>query len=414
MKILKVKNNMVDFSKTQHKFFSKIFNKTNHSFKKKSLIISLSLIAAIILPIFPFSTLTFAYEVKYDNVSLGYVAEKSAFEKAETIVNDQTAESISGSAEYSLTLIPENSLNNENELSNSLITNSNLIKAYGIYANGKCIVASKKRKTLLNALESYKTSTFDKYDGDIAVFNKNVEVKECYSKTKDLSTLKQVSKKIKSKIKVNIGVYSTTKQSVNYKTIEKEDKTLYKGAEKTLKEGKKGEKKVKTLTLYQNGKKVSKKTVTNKVTKKAKNEVVAVGTKKMPDGMKNKEYIWPIETGAACHISSGFGSRSGRLHKGIDIIANHGTNILASNNGKVVRASVFESYGYCVDIIHKDGTLTRYAHCSKLLVKVGESVAKGQVIAKVGSTGRSTANHLHFEVRPNSGDPVNPSNYVKK
>lgn len=414
MKILKVKNALIGFSSKQHIAFNKIFSKALHSFKAKCLIIGLVLISAIVLPFFPFDTLTLAYEVKYDNVPLGYVAEKSEFKKAEAIVNNQTAQAVEGYAEYKLILIPTYSLNNEDEISNNIISKSDLIKAHGIYANGKCIVASNERKTLLNALENYKTVAFDKYDGDIAVFDKNVEVKECYSKTENLSDFNQVSEIIKSKINVNVGVYSTTTQELDYKTIEKIDNSLYKGAEKTIREGKKGEKRVKTLTLYQDGKKVSKETIDNKITKKAENEIVAVGTKKIPDEIKNNEYLWPLEAGAYCYISSSFGSRSGRQHKGIDIIANRGTKILASNNGKVVRASNFESYGYCVDILHKDGTLTRYAHCSELLVKAGEYVAKGEVIAKVGSTGRSTANHLHFEVRKNGLSPVNPSKYVKK
>ncbi|MBQ9926293.1 MAG: M23 family metallopeptidase, partial [Clostridia bacterium] len=83
----------------------------------------------------------------------------------------------------------------------------------------------------------------------------------------------------------------------------------------------------------------------------------------------------------------------------------------ASDGGRVTYAGWKGNYGYCVFIDHGNGYTTVYAHCSKLLVKVGQSVAKGETIAKVGSTGRSTGPHLHFEIRVN-GKHQNPLNYI--
>jgi Peptidase family M23 len=104
-------------------------------------------------------------------------------------------------------------------------------------------------------------------------------------------------------------------------------------------------------------------------------------------------------------MGSKFGARSdpftGRtaMHEGIDFNAVTGTPILAAGGGQVVTAGTHASYGNHVDIDHGGGVVTRYAHASKLLVKEGDIVKQGQKIAEVGSTGRSTGAHLHFEVR---------------
>jgi len=99
------------------------------------------------------------------------------------------------------------------------------------------------------------------------------------------------------------------------------------------------------------------------------------------------------------------------FHCGIDIGADSGTSIKASASGKVVLAEYSSGYGRVVKIDHGRGISTTYAHASKLLVKVGQTVKKGDVIAKVGSTGRSTGPHLHFEVSL-YGTPVNPLQYL--
>lgn len=100
-----------------------------------------------------------------------------------------------------------------------------------------------------------------------------------------------------------------------------------------------------------------------------------------------------------------------RPHRGMDIGAPAGTSVLAAEAGKVMTAGWNNSYGYYITINHGGGYVTLYAHNSKLLVKAGDSVTRGQVIAKVGSTGNSTGPHIHFEVRLN-GSYVNPRNYL--
>lgn len=133
------------------------------------------------------------------------------------------------------------------------------------------------------------------------------------------------------------------------------------------------------------------------------------------------EYIggvlrWPVP--GHSRISSPFGNRLhpilkvNRFHTGIDIPAPTGTTIIAAGNGTVKHAGDLGSYGRTVIIDHGGGTMTLYAHNSKLLVSVGQTVTSGQKIAQAGSTGMSTGSHLHFEVREN-GKYVDPLPYVK-
>lgn len=126
------------------------------------------------------------------------------------------------------------------------------------------------------------------------------------------------------------------------------------------------------------------------------------------------ELCWPAQSSK--RITSPFGMRLhptlkvNKMHTGIDIGAASGTNILAANSGKVITAGWNNSYGYMIMIDHGGGIVTLYAHSSALLVSKGDIVNRGQVIALVGSTGRSTGPHLHFEVRVN-GEYKNPMDY---
>ena len=136
----------------------------------------------------------------------------------------------------------------------------------------------------------------------------------------------------------------------------------------------------------------------------------------VPSDAGTGEFIWPLP--GYTRISSPFGYRTcpyhGReLHGGVDLPAPHGTNILAAKSGTVVLSTYGSSYGNHVAISHPDGSRTMYCHMSARLVSVGDTVSQGQVIGRVGSTGNSTGNHLHFEVwtNSNSSSRVNPMDY---
>jgi murein DD-endopeptidase MepM/ murein hydrolase activator NlpD len=124
--------------------------------------------------------------------------------------------------------------------------------------------------------------------------------------------------------------------------------------------------------------------------------------------------VRPVDVG---YISSYFGKRpdpfTGRMsiHEGLDFSARRGSKVYATADGTVCHAGYDRGYGYTIEIDHGNGIVTKYAHNDKLLVRKGQKIKRGDVVAYLGNSGRSTAPHLHYEVRIN-GAPQNPLNYI--
>lgn len=126
--------------------------------------------------------------------------------------------------------------------------------------------------------------------------------------------------------------------------------------------------------------------------------------------LKSGEFLWPVP--ASNTISSGFGRRWGRMHEGVDIPGKVGSNIVAASEGVVVYSgSEIGGYGNITVIAHKNGFFTVYAHAKTNYTKEGQRVYRGQVIAQIGMTGRSSGPHLHFEIRKN-GESIDPQNFL--
>lgn len=123
----------------------------------------------------------------------------------------------------------------------------------------------------------------------------------------------------------------------------------------------------------------------------------------------------PAEKG---YISSSFGVRKdpftgrGKMHKGVDVAGKSGSNVLATAAGIVINIAKQSGYGQVLDIDHGHGIMTRYGHNKSIVVKIGDVVKQGQIIATMGSTGRSTGPHVHYEVLKN-GHPINPNKYIR-
>jgi len=132
--------------------------------------------------------------------------------------------------------------------------------------------------------------------------------------------------------------------------------------------------------------------------------------------MENIPAIQPVLNKDLKRMASGYGWRVDpvyhirRFHEGMDFSAPVGTDIFATGNGKVIYSGWKQGYGETVEIDHGFNYTTRYAHCSKRMVKVGQKVKRGDIIALVGNTGKSTGPHLHYEVHYN-GRPIDPRNF---
>ena len=185
------------------------------------------------------------------------------------------------------------------------------------------------------------------------------------------------------------------------------DKEKYNTYQEVKVAGENGSSSILESRIRKNGAIVEEEILKEEITKKPVAEIITKGTIEPPKTMATGEFLRPTRG----RVSSPYGMRNGRMHRGLDIASGTGTSIKAADGGKVVYVGYRGAYGKMIEIDHENGYRTRYAHNSSLLVEVGERVYKGQEISKMGSTGRSTGSHLHFEVIK-SGDNQNPSNYV--
>lgn len=341
------------------------------------------------------------------------------------------------------------------------------VKATGIYVNGKKIGAVQDRKTAEKALKDVAdkyTKQGDNIEVESVRFLEKVDIKTANTDLEDLhseeemvdllctsgeketvhkvvagDTLHSIAKKydvwedqlladnkgIDSK-KLEVGSNIIVKQQapvltyevvekitydkvIEHKVEEQKSADIYEGMTETQQAGSDGLSEITARVTLQNGKKVEEEDLVTTVKEEPVTEVVLVGTKERPPTVGSGKYIWPLKDSFT--QTSGFGSRWGRQHKGIDLAVSVGTTVYAADGGTVVEAQYSGSYGNVVMIDHQNGQETRYAHNSKLLVKKGDKVYQGQPIAKSGNTGRSTGPHVHFEIRFN-GEPRNPLNYL--
>lgn len=215
--------------------------------------------------------------------------------------------------------------------------------------------------------------TFDK-TGEVYTFKNN---QECEAWIAELYAVK------------NLGSYTITDIKQDYSTITSTETLAKKIADvKTEKEKEEQERKA-----------------AQEAAKRKKYQVTSRGSS-LP---RVSSYAFPLKSYS--YVSSEYGSRWGTTHTGIDLAAPAGTHIYSWRSGTVTFAGWSGGYGNFIIVDHGDGFVTRYAHCSKIAVTKGQTVSQGQVIGYVGTTGNSTGNHLHFEVKVN-GNFVNPRNYL--
>ncbi|MFA6940822.1 MAG: peptidoglycan DD-metalloendopeptidase family protein [Clostridiaceae bacterium] len=364
-----------------------------------------------------------ALAVLKDGKTIGYVRSKAEYQAAkEDLVNyiQDAYKTYDLTDEFQLkrVKVSEDMILNKTEAEKILLQSSDIkVEAAALLIDGKEIAAVENEEEgnkIIQGVSKYYTKNSGLKDiREIKILSQITYNKAMYP----LSVIREGDLVIEDIIKRNnnnnlikISFSGTKTENVKIspstRTIWTNDYVV--GTIVTKQYGKSGLKEVDKLITMENGDVLSSNAGSTRVINKSIDKVVAVGTKN------------PISAGIAFltkpsrgGISSYFGYRWGKLHKGIDIGASIGTPIYAAADGTVESASWDSGgYGNLIKLSHGSGIETLYGHTSKMVVKAGQKVKRGQLIGYVGSTGHSTGPHVHFEVRLN-GTAVNPLKYLK-
>lgn len=404
--------------------FLLMFNKVMGVFKNvkitKYIVMLMSFLAVsallIVLSIV-FSDAVLAYNVEYDGAVIAQIEDKKVFKNAkflaEECIASDNAEEYINTPELLLTLTLPDRIDNCAQTAHALLENSsNLIKCVALSVDGEQVAFYKDHDSLQaildKKLKEYDVSGFE----NESEFIQNVEITEVYCPSDKYTSETEIFKKIDSLI-VKTTTKVTREVSVAYKSITKKDSKKFVGYYAIGQKGVNGINNNVESVVCINGREIKRTKLEQEVVKEPINEIIVIGT---AASSGTSGMIFPLPGAKSNYpITAYFGaidSVHATPHKGMDFSAPYGTNIFAAKGGRVIYAGHSSNgYGYHVIISHGNGVNTVYAHASKLLVKKGETVTQGQVIAKVGSTGWSTGNHLHFEITVN-GRYVNPGSYI--
>lgn len=368
---------------------------------------------------FLFGGMRLAYSIKYDNKVITTVSDKkvyyAAVNKVAEIVEGENIKDILPEPEISIVVTLDDSFDGCDEVADAIIDNTDQIIAASKLVVDGVAVACTNTEDLLSALESRKAQFNSVADADCeTTFCADVTVEDGYFVATDIQDISEVAPVIEG-LDVKTTASVTTTEEIAFGTVAKKDDSKLLGYRIVEKAGEKGIKTVTSGVVYINGVKTEETVETSEIIKEPINEVVTVGTKK-PAGSTVKfssGLRFPLPSGtwrlSGVYGESGHSNPSG--HQGVDLSAPQGTPIMAAASGRVTSASYSGSYGNCVIIEHNNGISTLYAHASMLCVSEGDYVSAGEVIALVGSTGYSTGNHLHFEIRV-GGTRINPQPYI--
>ena len=359
----------------------------------------------------------------------GYVSEEAELYAGIAMANERlestnvTLEAVA-TPDVSLHMIPQASLLTKEAICDRLLgtTAAVLADACGVYVDGIFRGAVTNRSQAQRVLQNILEENRAEHPDTQASFFEDVQLVDGrYPIARLLSdeTLAESLKTGDSHVRVLISGTEQYEVEVPF-TIERvADASKNEGYERVRVKGVNGVSRVTAEVTYLDGQQLSGTIVSTEVIREPITQVVAYGTKTKDQyssggGNATGRFVWPVET--TRFVSQYFGGHSGK-HGGLDIWSRDmtGEGILAADGGTVViaedpKGTSYWSYGKYVVIDHGGGYQTLYAHCNELFVKAGEKVTQGQRIAAVGNTGRSTAPHLHFEIRYN-GRTVNPMKF---
>ncbi|MCL1820134.1 MAG: peptidoglycan DD-metalloendopeptidase family protein [Oscillospiraceae bacterium] len=420
-------------------------------------------LAGLSVVVFTYGFYGMGLEVFIDGESLGYVNSQEQFERAVTSVSAQASEilnvpfSISTNATFRYSLVSRSKVFNGREVENMLFSRIPELKTMDVLMiDGEAVAGVEQRGIISEKLDAMLTEHLLNYDSvgfaaDVSVvrriapvsieitadgldgilyselnqavtvfaeegadveefamlygmtaarlFEMNPDIEDISEQTLTISHEKPLLQIISRREEV----YTET---VYYETEYVADPNMYTTSTRVVTEGADGYNTITADVGYTDGREVSRDITLVLHTVEPVTEVIATGTMTPPT------FIRPFYG----KVSSNYGMRKlfGRtsMHTGVDFAGKIGSPIVASSDGTVKFVGTKTGYGLCIIIKHADGIETLYGHNSSNLVKVGDKVKQGDLIARVGNTGRSTGPHVHFEIIVN-GKTVNPFNYLK-
>lgn len=382
-------------------------------------VISLGLVLVLSLIIsFVSCGITLGYKVIYNGRNIGVVENREVFDNAICVINSnvehtKVIKTVDG-ASFELTLTLSSNFMDSYDVVEEVVKNTDdIVFANVLYVNDKAVAYT----DLQNVAELIEESRCRYYiDGaeNSAEFIDAVRLEKVVSAPKKMSSDEEVKDII-----LNLDVKTISKISfespIAFSTKTVQTATQYIGYSKIETAGLNGVASKTELVETVNGMESSREVLKNEVLVAPVTQVVLTGTAvNMATPTEKAQaqsagFILPLNSYE--HISAYWGD--GRNHKAIDFAGKRGQALFAAQGGVVTCAAYRGNYGYLVEIDHGNGLRTRYAHCDALCVKVGQVVNQGDQIATMGNTGRSTGDHLHFEVLKN-GNQVNPYPYIFK
>ncbi len=362
--------------------------------------------------------ITFGFSVIYNGQNIGVVEDTSVFADAKDYIIENTEHqkviNNIDDASFRLTFALKENFLGEKQLANAIAENTDEItEASILYVNGKPM-AFIKAQNAEKMLEDARCRYYIEGAENSAEFIDEIKIEKAYSYTPRVDTDENV-KNIISNLKVKTVSKVSFEAPIAFSTKVVNTSSQYVGYSKVTTKGVQGLASKTELVETVNGTEASRETLKNEVLVQPVTQVVVKGTAiNMASATEKAEaaskgFIMPLKS--YVYVSAYWGD--GRNHKAIDFAGHRGTALFAAKGGVVTCAGYRGNYGYLVEIDHGDGFKTRYAHCNALCVKVGQTVAQGQQIATMGNTGRSTGDHLHFEILKN-GTQVNPAPYLPK
>ncbi len=313
------------------------------------------------------------------------------------------------------------------ELTNLILGKvGSLQQLYILNVNGKAVGGAENRKDITDLLSSILEDNMSPTATE-ASFSESIEIAQKFVPSGSVSDLSEMTRKLTTKDAngaslLNIKTVEQVKYvaPVNYTVLRTssrpyytvqyvKDDSMYEGQSTVLSEGSNGEMIVTEQQTILSGNKIESVIKNATVISQPTPAVVMVGT--LPRSTSKGSYIWP----AHGQITSPFGYRDigmgSSYHRGVDIGVSYYSSICAADGGTVIFSGWYSDYGNYIEIRHDNGEVTGYAHNAENLVKVGDKVAQGDVIAKAGATGLADGVHCHFELWK-GGVRVNPVDYL--